>query len=102
MEARRREQSYALADALVGAVSTREVIAAVVQHGAAALAAEGCVVALRSAGREGFIDLLGTDRMPADIAAEWNRFAIGAPTPDCRTSRAPENRSFSRSARDWH
>src|SRR5205085_3453843 len=66
-QARRREQSYALADALVGAVTTREVIAEVVQHGAAAMDAEGCVVALQSAdGR--YIELLGAEGMPPDGA----------------------------------
>jgi PAS domain S-box-containing protein len=99
-QARRREQSYALADALVGAVTTPEVIAAVVQHGAAALSADGCVVALRSADGK-FIDLLGNDRMPADIAAEWNRFAIGAPTPLSYVTRTGEP-LFLESARDWH
>ena len=79
-QARRRERSYALADALVAATSSREVIAAVVEHGAAALDAAGCVVALRSSdGRT--IELLGAQGMPPDVAAEWKRYSIDAPTP---------------------
>jgi PAS domain S-box-containing protein len=98
-QARRREQSYALADALVGAGTTREVIAAVVQHGAAAMDADGCVVALRSAdGR--FIDLLGAQGMPVDVAAEWNRFAIGAPTPLSYVTRSGQP-LFLESPDDW-
>src|SRR5437764_11493599 len=42
--------------------------------------ASGCVVALRSTDQR-YIDLLGANGMPEDIAAEWRRFAIGAPTP---------------------
>ena len=49
-------------------------IAAVVEHGAAAMAADGCVVALRSPDGK-FIDLLGADGMPSDVAAEWKRSA---------------------------
>jgi PAS domain S-box-containing protein len=79
-ETKRREQSYVLADALVAATTSREVIAAVVEHGAAALDASGCVVALRSHdGRT--IELLGADGMPPDVEAEWKRFSIDAPTP---------------------
>ena len=99
-QARRREQSYALADALVGAVTTREVIAAVVEHGAAAMDADGCVVALRSPDGK-FIDLLGADGMPSDVAAEWQRFAIGAPTPLSYVARTGEP-LFLESAADWH
>ena len=98
-QARRREQSYVLADALVGAVTTHEVIAAVVEHGAAAMDANGCVIALRSSDGN-FIDLLGTDGMPADIAAEWNRFAIGAPTPLSYVTRSGEP-LFLESPGDW-
>jgi len=99
-QARRREQSYALADALVGAVTTREVIAAVVEHGAAAMSADGCVVALRS--RDGrSIDLLGVNGMPSTVATEWKRFAIGAPTPLSYVARTGEP-LFLESAADWH
>jgi PAS domain S-box-containing protein len=99
-QARRREQSYALAEALVGAVTTREVIASVVEHGAAAMAADGCVVALRSPdGR--FIDLLGADGMPSDVADEWKRFAISAPTPLSYVARTGDP-LFLESAADWH
>jgi PAS domain S-box-containing protein len=97
--ARRREQSYELADALVGAVTTREVIAAVVEHGAAAMDADGCVIALLSPdGR--FVQLLGADGMPPDVAAEWNRFAIGAPTPLSYVTRTGEP-LFLESLDDW-
>jgi PAS domain S-box-containing protein len=99
MTARRRERSYALADALVGAVTTREVIAAVVEHGAAAMDAIGCVVALLSPdGR--FIQLLGADGMPSDVAAEWSRYAIGAPTPLSYVTRTGEP-LFLESMDDW-
>jgi len=99
-QARRREQSYALADALVGAVTTREVIAAVVDHGAAAMGADGCVVALRSPdGR--VIDLLGANGMPSDVAAEWKRFAIDAPTPLSYVARTGDP-LFLENAADWH
>ena len=97
--ARRRERSYALADALVGAVSTREVIAAVVEHSAAAMDANACVVALRSPdGR--YVQLLGTDGMPPDVAAEWSRYAIGAPTPLSYVTRTGEP-LFLESMDDW-
>jgi PAS domain S-box-containing protein len=98
-QARRRERSYALADALVAATSSREVIAAVVEHGAAALDAVGCVVALRSPdGR--IIELLGAHGMPPDVAAEWKRYSIDAPTPLSYVARtgAP---LFLESADDW-
>jgi PAS domain S-box-containing protein len=99
-QARRREQSYALADALVGAVTTREVIAAVVEHGAAAMSADGCVVALRTPDGK-FIDLLGTNGMPSDVAAEWQRIAISAPTPLSYVARTGDP-LFLESAADWH
>jgi PAS domain S-box-containing protein len=99
-QARRREQSYALADALVGAVTTREVIAAVVEHGAAAMNADGCVVALKSPDGK-FIDLLGTNGMPSEVAEEWKRFAINAPTPLSLVARTGEP-LFLESAGDWH
>jgi PAS domain S-box-containing protein len=99
-QARRREQSYALADALVGAVTTREVIAAVVEHGAAAMSADGCVVALLSPDGK-FIDLLGNTGMPSDVATEWQRFPIGAPTPLSYVTRTGEP-LFLESAADWH
>jgi PAS domain S-box-containing protein len=96
----RRERSYALADALVSATSSRDVIAAVVEHGAAAMSAAGCVVALRSSdGRS--IELLGTDGMPPDVADEWKSFAIGAPTPLSYVARTGTP-LFLESADDWH
>ena len=95
----RRERSYALADALVAATSSRDVIAAVVEHGAAAMSAAGCVVALRSAdGRS--IELLGSDGMPADVADEWKRFSIMAPTPLSYVARTG-TAMFLESAEDW-
>jgi PAS domain S-box-containing protein len=96
---RRREQSYALADALVGAVTTREVIAAVVERGAAAMDADGCVVALRSADGA-FVELLGADGMPPDVAAEWNRFPLEASTPLSYVARTGES-LFLESLEDW-
>ena len=99
-QVKRRERSYALADALVAATSSRDVIAAVVEHGAAAMNAAGCVVALRSADGS-FIELLGTDGMPPDVADEWKRFAIGAPTPLSYVARTGTP-LFLESAGDWH
>ncbi len=99
-QARRREQSYALADALVGAVTTREVIAAVVEHGGAAMHADGCVVALKSPDGQS-LELLGTHGMPSDVAAEWKRYAIGAPTPLSYVARTGEP-LFLESAGQWH
>ena len=98
-QARRRERSYALADALVAATSSREVIAAVVEHGAAALDAVGCVVALRSPdGRT--IELLGAHGMPPDVAAEWKQYSIDAPTPLSYVARTGTP-LFLESADDW-
>ena len=99
-QARRREQSYALADALVGAVTMREVIAAVVEHGAAAMSADGCVVGLRSPDGK-FIDLLGANGMPSEVATEWRRFTIGTPAPLSYVARTGEP-LFLESAGDWH
>ena len=98
-QANRRERSYALADALVAATSSRDVIAAVVEHGAAAMSASGCVVALRSEdGR--FIELLGTDGMPPDVAEEWKRYPISAPTPLSFVARTGSP-LFLESSDDW-
>jgi PAS domain S-box-containing protein len=98
-QARRRERSFALADALVAATSTRDVVAAVVEHGAAALDAVGCVVALRSPdGRA--IELLGAHGMPPDVAAEWKQFSIDAPTPLSYVARTATP-LFLESAEDW-
>jgi PAS domain S-box-containing protein len=97
--AKRRERSYVLADALVAATTSRDVIAAVVEHGAAAMDAAGCVVALRSHdGRS--IELLGTDGMPPDVEADWQQFSIDAPTPLSYVARtgAP---LFLESSADW-
>ena len=99
-QVKRRERSYALADALVAATSSRDVIAAVVEHGAAAMNAAGCVVALRSADGS-FIELLGTDGMPPDVADEWKRYAITAPTPLSYVARSG-TALFLESAEDWH
>jgi PAS domain S-box-containing protein len=98
-QARRRERSYVLADALVASASSRDVIAAVVEHGAAAMNAAGCVVALRSSdGR--FIELLGTDGMPPDVADEWKRYSINAPTPLSYVARTGTS-LFLESSDDW-
>jgi PAS domain S-box-containing protein len=98
-QATRRERSYSLADALVAATSSREVIAAVVEHGAAAMDAAGCVVALRSAdGR--FVDLLGANGMPPDVSAEWKSFSITAPTPLSYVARTGTP-LFLESTADW-
>ena len=97
--ARRRERSYALADALVAATSSREVIAAVVEHGAAAMDAVGCVVALRSPDARS-VDLLGANGMPADVSAEWQSFSINAPTPLSYVARTGSP-LFLESAEDW-
>ncbi|HKH94588.1 MAG TPA: PAS domain-containing sensor histidine kinase [Gemmatimonadaceae bacterium] len=98
-QARRRDRSYALADALVAATSSREVIAAVVEHGAAAMGAVGCVVALRSAdGR--YLDLLGAEGMPPDVASEWRSFPLTAPTPLSYVARTGSP-LFLESADDW-
>ena len=94
-----RERSYALADALVSATSSRDVIAAVVEHGAAAMNAAGCVVALRSDdGRS--IELLGADGMPPDVADEWKRYSIEAPTPLSYVARTG-TALFLESPADW-
>ena len=98
-QARRRERSYALADALVAATSSREVIAAVVEHGAAAMGASGCVVALRTPDHR-FVELLGSNGMPPDVAAEWRHYPIGAPTPLSYVTRTGIA-LFLESADDW-
>jgi PAS domain S-box-containing protein len=99
VQAKRRERSYALADALVAATTSRDVIAAVVEHGAAAMDAAGCVVALRS--RDGrSLELLGADGMPSDVEAEWKRFPIDAPTPLSYVARTG-TALFLESAADW-
>ncbi|HEU4721145.1 MAG TPA: PAS domain-containing sensor histidine kinase [Gemmatimonadaceae bacterium] len=98
-QAKRRERSYVLADALVASTSSRDVIAAVVEHGAAAMNAAGCVVAMRSSdGR--FIELLGTDGMPPDVADEWKRYSINAPTPLSYVARTGTP-LFLESSDDW-
>jgi PAS domain S-box-containing protein len=98
-QAKRREQSYVLADALVAATTSREVIAAVVEHGAAAMDAAGCVVALRTGdGRS--IELLGTDGMPPDVETQWKRYSIDAPTPLSYVARTG-TALFLESAEDW-
>jgi PAS domain S-box-containing protein len=98
-QAKRRERSYALADALVAATTSREVIAAVVEHGAAAMDAAGCVVALRTRGGRS-IELLGTDGMPRDVEAEWQRYSIDAPTPLSYVARTG-TALFLESAEEW-
>jgi PAS domain S-box-containing protein len=97
--ARRRERTLALADALVGAVTSREVIAVVVEHGAAAMDADGCVVAFRS--RDGrTVEMLGANGMPPDVASEWQQFPIDAPVPLAWVARTG-GPLFLESAADW-
>jgi PAS domain S-box-containing protein len=99
VQVNRRERSYALADALVAATTSREVIAAVVEHGAPAMGASGCVVALRTSdGRS--IELLAADGMPPDVEAEWKRFSLDAPAPLSYVARTG-TALFLESADDW-
>ena len=98
-EARRRDRSYVLADALVAATTSRDVIAAVVEHGAAAMDAAGCVVALRTRGGRS-IELLGADGMPSEVEQEWRRYSIDAPTPLSYVARTG-TALFLESSADW-
>ncbi|MFL5617136.1 MAG: PAS domain-containing sensor histidine kinase [Gemmatimonadaceae bacterium] len=98
-QAKRRERSYVLADALVAATTSRDVIAAVVEHGAAAMDATGCVVALRSPDGSS-IELLGAQSMYRDGEAERKRVSIGASTPLSFVARTGSP-LFLESADDW-
>ena len=97
--ARHREALHAISAALVEAITPEDVVRAMLAHGASAFGAVGSVIARRTAdGR--YVELMGTDGMPADVAAEWQRFPLNAPVPLAYVARTGEP-LFLESERDW-
>jgi PAS domain S-box-containing protein len=96
---RYRDAVHSLTAALAEAISPRQVVAAVVANAAAAFGAAGSVIARRTPdGR--FVELLGADGMPQDVAAEWSRFPVDAPVPLAFVTRTGEP-LFLESDADW-
>ncbi len=97
--ARHREAVHAISAALLEAMTAEDVVRAMLTHGAPAFNAAGSVIARRAAGGR-YVELIGADGMPSDVAAEWKRFPLDAPAPLAYVARTGES-LFLESAQDW-